>query len=173
MPGRERLDALAQRWCAVVEVDPRASTPELTPNRCKAEIVGAEVVFVEDLRPQHEGVGAVQTPAPPMERADKAATGPSAFNDLHSAMAARVVEGANVVVVQSYDDDRLVEDLVLHEIAARGNLLEPARHLPHPWPEQLGLERVELLVVIALFGNPVHSVDRPRNGKRCPVHFGQ
>ena len=46
----DRLDALAQRWCAVVEVDPRASAPQLAPNRDKAEIVGAEVVFVEDLR---------------------------------------------------------------------------------------------------------------------------
>src|SRR5262245_26651452 len=124
MPGSERLDALAQRRCAVVEVDPRAPIPQLTPDRDKAEIVGAEVAFGEDLRPQHERVGAVQPPAPPVKRAGKAATGPAALDDLHSAMAAGVVERTNVVAVQSHHDDRLVEDLVLHEVAARGNLLE-------------------------------------------------
>src|SRR5262245_18054551 len=98
MPGCERLDALAQRRSAAVEVDPCAPTPQLTPNRYEAEIVGAEVAFVEDLRTQHEGVGAVETPAPPVKRADKAATGPATLDDLHSAMAAGVVEGANALV---------------------------------------------------------------------------
>ena len=72
-----------------------------------------------------------------------------------------------------HDDDRLVEDLVLDEVAGLRDLLEPARHLPHPRPEQLGLQRVELRVVVALLGDPVHGLDRPRHRKRCPVHFGQ
>jgi hypothetical protein len=85
-------------------------------------------------------------------------------------VATRVVESANVVVVHPDDDHRLVEDLVLDEVSARRNLLEAARHLPHARPEQLGFERVEILVVVALLGDPVHSLDCPRNGKRCPVH---
>jgi hypothetical protein len=161
---------LAQRRCVVVEVDPRAPAPQFTADRNEAEIVGAEVVFVEDLGPKHEGVGTVETPAPAVERADEAATGSATLHDLHPAMATGVVEGANIVVVEPDDDDGLVEDFVLHEVPARGDLLEPARHLPHAGPEQFGLERVELFVVIALFGDPVHSLDRPRNGKGRPVH---
>ena len=49
--GREWFDALAQRRCTVVEVDPGAATPQLTPNRDEAEIIGAEVAFVEYLGP--------------------------------------------------------------------------------------------------------------------------
>jgi hypothetical protein len=84
-------------------------------------------------------------------------------------MAARVVEGANVVVVQPHDDHRLVEDLVLHEVATRGNLLGPARHLPHPGPEQFGLERVELLVVVALLG--IRSTAWTAHGTGSGVRF--
>src|SRR5262249_96017 len=57
--------------------------------------------------------------------------------------------------------------------AAGRNLLEPACHLPHPWPEEFSLEGEELFVVVALLGDAVGGLDRPRNRKRCPVHFGQ
>ena len=65
----------------------------------EVEVVGAEVVLVEDLGPQHEGVGAVETLAPAVERAGEAATGPAALDELHAAVAAGVVERADVVVV--------------------------------------------------------------------------
>ena len=49
--GRERLEAVAQRWGVVIEVDPRTATPELTSDRNQAEIVRVEVVLVELLGP--------------------------------------------------------------------------------------------------------------------------
>src|SRR5258708_27040408 len=136
MRGRNGLDAVAQRRRIVVEVDQRAPAPQLAPDRGEAQIVGAEIAFIENLGPQHEGVGAVETPAPPVERADEVAARPTALDDLHPTVAARVVVGANAVIVEPDDDDRLVEDLVLHEVASRRDFLESARHLPYPGPEQ-------------------------------------
>ena len=173
VPGGERLDAVAQRRGVVVEVDPRAAAPELAPHRREGEIVGAQIVFVELLGAQHEGVLAVETPAPAVERADEAASRPAALHQLHAAVAAGVVVGADGGGVDAHHDDGLVEDLVLDEVAGFGDLLEPARHLPDARPEQLGLQRVELRVVVPLLGDPVHGLDRPWHRKRCPVHFRQ
>ena len=69
---------------------------------------------------RHEGVLAVESPAPPVERADEAAPRPAALDELHAAVAAGVVVGADGAVVDAHDDDRLVEDLVLDEVAGLG-----------------------------------------------------
>ena len=77
-----------------------------------------------------------------MERAGEPALArPAALDDLDAAMAARVLERAHAHVVGAHHDDRLVEDLVLDEVVRLRDLLEPARHLPDPRPQQLGLHR--------------------------------
>ena len=175
LPGvvdrRERLEAVAQRRGVVVEVDPRASTPELTSDRNQAEILRVQVVLVELLGPQHEGVVSVDAPAPAVEGANEGAPIPVAFHQLYAAMAAGVVIGPHVFGVEADHDDGLVEDLVLDEVAGLGDLLEPACHLPHPRPEHLVFERVELRVVVPLLGDPIGGLHRPRHRKRSPVHF--
>ncbi len=120
-----------------------------------------EIAFVELLGAQHEGVLAVESPAPSVERADEGAARPAALDELHAAVAAGVVVGADGGVVDAHDDDRLVENLVLDEVAGLGDLLQPARHLPDARPEQLGLQRVEVLVVVALLGDAVNTAAPP------------
>src|SRR5258705_4690968 len=87
MPGREGLDTVAQQRRIVVEVDPGAPAPQLAPDRGQAQIVGTEVAFVENLWPQYEGAGTVETPTPAVERADEVAARPAALDELHSAVA--------------------------------------------------------------------------------------
>jgi hypothetical protein len=160
---RERLEAVTQRRSVVVEIDPRAATPELAPDRDQPKIVGVQVVFVELVGPQHEGVASIDAPAPAVKGAHEGAPITVAFHQLYAAMAAGIVVGPHGVGVQANHDDGLVEDLVLDEISWLGDLFEPARHLPDAWPEHLVLERVELRVVIPLLGNPVGALHRPRH----------
>ena len=94
--GGERLDAVAQRRRAVVEVDPRAAAPQLAAGPARGRDRRRQVAFVERLGAQHEGVLAVETPAPAVERADEAAARPAALDELHAAVAAGVVVGADV-----------------------------------------------------------------------------
>ena len=171
--GRERLEAVAQRRGVVVEVDPRAPAPELAPDRhAGADPPGSRLCSSNSSGSQHEGVVSVDAPAPAVERADEGAPIPVAFHQLYAAMAAGVVVGPDVLAVDADHDDRLVEDLVLDVVAGLGDLLESARHLPHPRPEQLVLQRVELRVVVPLLGDPVGGLHRPRHRKRSPVHIG-
>src|SRR6185369_17805952 len=99
-------------------------------------------VLVELVGAKHEGALAVETPAPTVERADEATAGPAALHQLHPAVATGVVVGADGGGVDPHHDDRLVENLVLDEVAGFRDLLEPARHLPDPRPEELGLQRI-------------------------------
>ena len=153
--GGERLDALPQRRRVVVEVDPGAPAPHLAPHRREVEVLGLQVVLGERLRLRDEGVRAVGAVAPPVERADEPALArPPALDDLDAAVAAGVLEGPHAQVVGAHHDDRLVEDLVLDEVARLGDLLEPARHLPDPGPQQLDLHLVEVRVEVALLAGP-------------------
>ena len=174
LPGvvdrRERLETVAQWRCVVVEVDPRAPAPELTPNRDEAKIVGVQVVLVEFFGPQDERVASVDAPTPSVKRAHESASIPVAFHQLYPAMAAGIVVGAHCVRVEPDHDDGLVEDLVLDVVARFGDLFQPACHLPHPRPEQFVFQRVELGVVVPLLGNPIGGLHRPRHRKRSPVH---
>ena len=64
------------------------------------------------------GVRAVEAVAPPVERAGEPALArPAALDDPDAAMAAGVLERAHAHVVGAQHDDRLVEDLVLDEVA--------------------------------------------------------
>ena len=65
--------------------------------------------------------------------------------------------------------DRLVEELVLHEVARLGDLLEPAGHLPDPRPQLLGFHRVEVRVEVALLGDPVGVLHRVGHGRGRPL----
>jgi hypothetical protein len=68
-------------------------------------------------------------------------------------------------------DDRLVEDLVLDIVVGLGDLLQPARHLPDPRPEQLGLQGVEVRVVVALLAHPVRGFHRVEHA--TPLSFSE
>ena len=106
-------------------------------------------------------VPAVGPVAPAVEGADEpAAAGAPALGDPDAAVPADVVERPHAEVLGAHDDDRLVEDLVLGEVTRLGYLLQPARHLPDPRPEQLGLQPVEVRVVVALLAHPVRHLDR-------------
>ena len=88
---------------------------------------------------------------------------------LHAAVAAGVLERPHTHVLGAHHDDRLVEELVLDEVAGLGDLLEPAGHLPDPRPEQLGLHLVEVRVEVALLGDPVGELHRVGHRKRRPL----
>ncbi len=152
----ERLKAVAQRRRAVVEVDPRAAAPQLASHRHQAKVVGAQVVLVERFGRAARRCCVRRFPSTSRGTGTRRYAGiPVALHQLHPAMAARVVVGPHVLGVKAHDDDGLVEDLVFDEVAGLGDLLEPARHLPHARPEQLVLQLVELRVVVPLLGNPV------------------
>ena len=83
----------------------------------------------------------------------------AALNDLDAAVPARVLKGRHLVAGGARHDDGLVQDLVFGEVTDAGDLLEPARHLPDPGPEQVSLHFEEVSVVVALFGDPVGDLD--------------
>ena len=130
------------------------------------------------------GVRAVEAVAPAVERAGEPALArPATLDDLDAAVAARVLERPHLHVVGAHHDDRLVEDLVLDEVARLRDLLEPARHLPDPGPQQLALHRVEVRVEVALLaargpGPPsrrapgVPTTSDPRSPRRAPSPLG-
>ena len=179
----ERLDALPQRRRVVVEVDPRAPAPHLAPHRHEVDVVRLQVVLGERLALRDEGVRAVEAVAPAVERAGEPALArPAALDDPDAAVAAGVLERAHAHVVGAHHDDRLVEDLVLDEVVRLRDLLEPARHLPDPRPEQLGLQLVEVRVVVALLAAPgpgppsrrapgAPTTSDPRSPRRAPARI--
>ena len=57
---------------------------------------------------------------------------PPTFGDLDAAVATGVLQRPDAHVLGPDHDDRLVEDLVLHEVTGLGDLLEATGHLPHP-----------------------------------------
>ena len=175
LPGvhhrRERLDALAQGRCRVVEVDPGAPTPGLAPHRHEIDVVGLQVVLGERAPLRNEGVAAVEAVAPPVERTrEPVVAGAPTLDELHAPVATGVLEGPHL---QSRSCARtthgLVEDLVLDEVVRRRDLLEPARHLPHPRPQRLGLHAVEVRVEVALLRHPVRHLHGERYGQAPPT----
>ena len=94
---------------------------------------------------------------------------PRAVGDLHAAVAARVLEGGDAAVLGAHHDDRLVEDRVLDVVVRPGDLLEPARHLPGPRPQLIGLELEEVGVVVALLAAPVGQLHRVRHRQHRPL----
>src|SRR5438445_7963 len=94
---------------------------------------------------------------PPRQPAATPATParPPTLHEPDAPMAARVLEGPHGHVLGAQHDDRLITELVLDEVVRRGDLLEPARHLPDPRPQQLDLQLVEVGVEVALLANAV------------------
>ncbi len=156
-----RFEGLAHGRGVVVEVDPRAAAPGLAAHRYEVEVFLHQVVLGEGAALGDRDVLAVEPVAPSVERAPEA-TGAdaAALDELHAPVAAGVLEGDDLHVVVAHDDDRLVEELVLDEVARLRDLFEPARHLPHARPEALVLEPEELRVVVALLGHAVSELHR-------------
>ena len=73
-------------------------------------------------------------------------------------MWAGIEEGFDVFVVAADDQDRLVADRVLEEIAGIGNLLFPACNLPDAGPQAIHLEVEELLRRVASARDDHHAV---------------
>ncbi len=164
------IEGLAERRGTVVEVDPRATAPLLAPHRDEIEVVGIEVVLGERPPLGDRGVLAVGPVAPAVERApEPRLAGPATLDDLDAAVATGVLERAHPEVVGAHHDDRLVEDLVLDEVARLGDLLEPAGHLPDPGPELLGLQGGEAGIDVALLGHAVRVLDREGHRQRRPL----
>ena len=72
-------------------------------------------------------------------------------------MWAGIEEGSDVVAVAANDQNGLVANDVLEEIAGIGNLLFPAGHLPDAGPQAFHLEVKELLRRVAGTGNDHHA----------------
>ncbi len=123
-----------------------------------------QVVLGERLFPRDERVLAVRAVTPPVEGADEPAlAGASTLDHLDTTMAAGVLEGGRSPAVGAHHDDGLIQDLVLGEVARLRDLLEPARHLPDPRPQELRLHLEEVLVEIAFLGSTVGELDRVRH----------
>jgi hypothetical protein len=97
--------------------------------------------------------------------------GAPALDHLHAPVAADVLERPHAHVLAPHDDDGLVEDLVFDEVVRLGDLLQPARHLPHPGPQQLGLQGVEVRIVVALLAHPVRGLHRVEHA--TPLSFSE
>ena len=163
------LDALAQRWGTRVEVDPRAAAPRLAQHGHEVDVAGLELVVGEGSLLRHVGVAPILAVAPAVERTgEPARAGAPSLHHLHAAVPARVLEGAHLAVVGAQDQHRLVEDLVLHDIARLRDLLEPARHLPHAGPQLFGLEREELGIGVPRLRRAIGDLDGVRHRQRCP-----
>src|SRR5581483_1211256 len=80
---------------------------------------------------------------------------PRSHAQLVAAVQAGVVEGADAAIGGAHDEDRLVADDVLDEVAGLSDLLFPAGDLPHARPEALHLEVDELPGDVALLRNQV------------------
>ena len=150
-PRRERLP---ERAGLGVHVDEGARPPGVDLALHQAQVLGVEQLRVEVPLAVDIGVGAVQVPPPAVERAgDLTAGQPSgALAQLGGPVPARVVERLDRHVPLADHQYRLVADLVLDEVSRLGDLLESARHLPHPGPEPLLLQLEEVPVVVALRG---------------------
>ena len=86
-----------------------------------------------------------EVPGPAVERAaDLGEPAARALAERAAPVAARVLEGAQLAVVASHDEDREVPDAVLVEVAGLGDVVERARELPDPRPQSLVLEPREL-----------------------------
>ena len=168
----ERFEAVAERRCVEIEVDPRAAAPGLASDGREVEVAGLHVVLGERPAARDGGVLAVGSVAPAVERAGEPALA-GAATDGHpdAAVATGVLERGDPEVLGAHHEDRLVEDLVLGEVARTGDLLEPAGHLPDPGPEVVDLGLVEVGVVVALLGHPVGEVHRERHRERRPLRF--
>src|SRR4029077_1615971 len=121
---------------------------------------------------KHIGIGAVQAVAPAVERADESGVaGAVALDDLDGPVTTGVEVRLDLVGGCPDDDDRLVEDLVLGEVARLRDLLEAACHLPYPRPEQLGFQGKEVGIVVPLLRYAIGARHRPRDDSRCPACF--
>ena len=138
----------------------------------EVDVAGLQIVLGERPRLRDEGVGAVGAVAPAVERADEPVSHvPRPSATLHAAVAAGVLE-APVTPMSSVRTTMIDWSRIWYSAKSSGSrdLLEPARHLPDPRPEQLGLQLVEVRVVVALLGDPVRGAPSAKGTGRAD-HF--
>ncbi len=141
--GRERVEVVEERWRRRVEAYPHEATPpvdsdclEPGPGRYRVELVGVDNVDET----------AIEVVAPRVVAAADAAVreGSRSVREPCPAMQARVVKGVDGVRVRAHDEDGLIADQVLAELAHVGDLFLPAGDLPDAGPQPLELECGEL-----------------------------
>ena len=170
--GIERLQQGRRRG---VQVDPRAAAPEFHPGLPQAQLAGFQQPLVEGVRAEDEGVRSIEFPPPAVEGADDPSVveGACALGQLGGPVTTGVEIGPDRPFVHPDQKDRLIADRVFDVVAGRRDLFEPARHLPHVWPQPCPLEVGEPLVVVALGGDetgPAQGVRRVGAGREpwCP-----
>ncbi len=155
-----------------IHVDEHEPAPPADSHVAEADqVVGhrlGKVVSVDHLRDV-----TFEVPPPPVVRASDLGRGECthARHQPGAAVRTSVEEGLDVVIVAAHDDDRLVADGVLEEVAGLGELLFAASHLPHAGPQALHLDVEELTRGVASTGDDDHPTGFPqRMSVRCHGH---
>ena len=152
----ERIEEVEQRLGVGIGVHEDEPAPALGAHPPEPQPFGQ---VGELVRVHHLGEPAVERVAPRVVAALHEAVGeaPGTGGEPGAAVEAGVVEGADRPVVAPDDEDRLVPDLVLDEVARLGELLLAARDLPDPAPQPVQLEAGELGRRVASLGNEPSS----------------
>jgi len=171
---RHGLERLPQ-WAGVaVEVDEHAPAPGVDAAFDEVQLALGDGSGGEPLGPVDERGRAVDVPPPAVERAHDltAPERPAPERQLGGAVAAGVVIALDLLGTGAHDQHRLVADRVLDVVPDGGDLLQPARHLPHAVPEPVALELEEGAVVVALPVDPPGIGDGERDGGGPLVELG-
>src|SRR5262249_14135529 len=134
--------------------------PGLEAALAQTQIGLVEVLACEDLRRVDHLAHAIQAPLPAVEGAGESRrTIASVLHELYAAVPASILISLDRRRVDARDDDRMLENVVDDEIAGLRNLLQAARHLPHPRPQTLAFQRIEIRIVVAARGHSVRPGD--------------
>ena len=156
---RVRPEELLEGAGVGVDVHEDQRPPCADLNREQREVVVAQ--RTETLARRHLAEPPPEVPRPAVVTASQLASArsPDALAELVAAVSADVLERAQLAVVAAHDEHRRRPDVVLEEVAGRGDVIDAARDLPHPGPERAQLELRPISVTCnASFGTT----------RRCP-----
>jgi hypothetical protein len=139
----EVAEKLLQRFGVRVHADEDPAAPHRDADLGERQVDPLQVLEVPRTRDVDEL--ALQVPGEAVEGTAKLGDAARTLTQQSPAVQARVVEGANPVVIGPDDDQRGVRDLVDHTVAAVGDLLLAARDLPHALPHAGDLAVVPVL----------------------------
>jgi hypothetical protein len=178
----ERIEILLEGRGVRTEADPHESTPAVDPHPAQPHVRRdrVELLTIDDFDER-----SVQVVAPGVIATTDAALGETAgaLSQPGAAVETGVVEGSDGLGVGADDEDGLVADEVLAEVADVGDLLLPAGHLPDTGPQSFELQGRELGARIASAGYDVvladqdavevHDADLPTGSARgALLYFG-
>ncbi len=144
---RQRIEPLEQRVGVASRVDEHEAAPGVDMDRRERPLrLGARVELVLT---ESERAGAVERVAEAVEPTTQLVDPAGTTDELHPAVSAGVVHGAQTAVGLSDHEDRLVADRVLVERAGANEVFLSARHLPGLGEQLLVLEPGEVAVDVA------------------------